>query len=84
MQVLDAQRLRIPDYAGNSMFNTLGNFEGFPHLVVAFVTGLPTRASGTADTPKSGRRAIQNAAEPVIPIHDPVTTRRKPAVVQSW
>ncbi len=26
MQVLDAQMLRVPDYPGNSMFNTLGNF----------------------------------------------------------
>lgn len=26
IQVVDATRLRIPDYAGNGMFNTLGNF----------------------------------------------------------
>jgi predicted pyridoxine 5'-phosphate oxidase superfamily flavin-nucleotide-binding protein len=26
VRVLDADRLRIPDYRGNSMFNTLGNF----------------------------------------------------------
>jgi predicted pyridoxine 5'-phosphate oxidase superfamily flavin-nucleotide-binding protein len=37
VQVLDAQRLRIPDYAGNSMFNTLGNFESFPHAGLAFI-----------------------------------------------
>ena len=26
MQVLSSTRLRIPDYVGNGMFNTLGNF----------------------------------------------------------
>jgi hypothetical protein len=29
-QVLDATTLRIPDYPGNSMFNTLGNFAAHP------------------------------------------------------
>lgn len=30
VQVLDATTLRIPDYPGNSMYNTLGNFTTFP------------------------------------------------------
>jgi len=30
VQVLDSSTLRIPDYAGNSMFNTLGNFAAYP------------------------------------------------------
>lgn len=30
VQVLDASTLRIPDYPGNSMFNTLGNFAAHP------------------------------------------------------
>ena len=37
VQVLDAWRLRIPDYAGNSMFNTLGNFHRSSHAGLAFV-----------------------------------------------
>ena len=31
VRVLDGSRLRIPDYRGNSMFNTLGNFAVHPH-----------------------------------------------------
>lgn len=37
VQFLNPQTLRIPDYAGNNMFNTLGNFESFPHAGLAFV-----------------------------------------------
>jgi ferredoxin-NADP reductase/predicted pyridoxine 5'-phosphate oxidase superfamily flavin-nucleotide-binding protein len=37
VQVLNTRLLRIPDYAGNSMFNTLGNFVSFPHVGLAFV-----------------------------------------------
>ena len=37
VQVLNPRSLRIPDYAGNSMFNTLGNFSSFPHAGLAFV-----------------------------------------------
>jgi predicted pyridoxine 5'-phosphate oxidase superfamily flavin-nucleotide-binding protein len=34
---LDGDELRIPDYPGNSMFNTLGNFRLKPHAGLAFV-----------------------------------------------
>lgn len=37
VEVVSPRSLRIPDYAGNSMFNTLGNFECFPHAGLAFV-----------------------------------------------
>ncbi|MBI5039672.1 MAG: pyridoxamine 5'-phosphate oxidase family protein, partial [Gammaproteobacteria bacterium] len=37
VEVMSPRCLRIPDYAGNSMFNTLGNFECFPHAGLAFV-----------------------------------------------
>lgn len=36
VQVLSPHRLRIPDYAGNNMFNTLGNFASFPHAGLVF------------------------------------------------
>jgi len=42
VRVLDDATLRIPDYPGNSMFNTLGNFELHPHagvVVPDFETG---------------------------------------------
>ncbi len=35
--VLDERRIRIPDYVGNSMFNTLGNFTVNPHAGLVFL-----------------------------------------------
>jgi len=37
VRIVDGGRLRIPDYSGNSMFNTLGNFESYPHAGLAFL-----------------------------------------------
>jgi uncharacterized protein len=51
IQVLDATTLRVPDYAGNSMFLTLGNFEVDPRAslaVVDFDRGRLVSFSGTA------------------------------------
>lgn len=37
VQVTDPSRLRVPDFDGNSMFNTLGNFASYPHAGLVFV-----------------------------------------------
>ncbi len=37
VEVLDEGTLRIPDYMGNSMFNTLGNFTANPHAGLLFL-----------------------------------------------
>ena len=37
VQLFDDQSLRIPDYPGNSMFNTLGNFLTYPRAGLTFV-----------------------------------------------
>lgn len=37
VKVLSPHRLRIPDFAGNSMYNTLGNFVSNPKAGLAFV-----------------------------------------------
>jgi predicted pyridoxine 5'-phosphate oxidase superfamily flavin-nucleotide-binding protein len=37
VRVLDDRALRIPDYAGNSMFQTLGNFEVDTRAAMAFI-----------------------------------------------
>jgi len=37
VKVLNPHRLRIPDFGGNSMFNTLGNFASYPHAGLAFI-----------------------------------------------
>ncbi|MBD0257668.1 MAG: pyridoxamine 5'-phosphate oxidase family protein, partial [Cytophagales bacterium] len=37
VEVLDATTLRVPDYEGNSMYNTLGNFLQYPKAGLLFV-----------------------------------------------
>ncbi len=37
VRIMDDRTLRIPDYEGNCMFNTLGNFSGHPHAGVIFL-----------------------------------------------
>lgn len=37
VQIVNNQLLRIPDYTGNNMFNTLGNFHSYPHAGLVFV-----------------------------------------------
>lgn len=37
VQILNNNLLRIPDYSGNSMFNTLGNFVTHPHAGLLFI-----------------------------------------------
>lgn len=37
VQVLSPHRLRIPDFSGNNMFNTLGNFAEYPQAGLVFL-----------------------------------------------
>jgi ferredoxin-NADP reductase/predicted pyridoxine 5'-phosphate oxidase superfamily flavin-nucleotide-binding protein len=37
VRVINNRRIRVPDYAGNSMFNTLGNFAVYPRAGLVFV-----------------------------------------------
>ena len=37
VHILNNQQLRIPDFAGNSMFNTLGNFTSYPYAGLVFI-----------------------------------------------
>lgn len=51
IQVLDSARIRIPDYSGNGMFNTLGNFAVNPRaglLIPDFEEGRTLQLTGTA------------------------------------
>jgi predicted pyridoxine 5'-phosphate oxidase superfamily flavin-nucleotide-binding protein len=51
VRVLDESRLRIPDYPGNNMFQTLGNITADPRvglLFVDFETGATLQLSGRA------------------------------------
>lgn len=50
VQVLDATTLLVPDYPGNGMFNTLGNFVSYPRaglLFVDFASGRMLQMTGT-------------------------------------
>jgi uncharacterized protein len=52
VRVLDERRLRIPDYVGNSMFNTLGNFLTYPLAGLVFVdfeSGRTLQLTGRAE-----------------------------------
>jgi uncharacterized protein len=51
VRVVDERRLRIPDYAGNNMFQTLGNIAADPRVGVLFVdfeTGTTLQLTGRA------------------------------------
>jgi len=37
VHIINNQQLRIPDFAGNSMFNTLGNFVSYPYAGLVFI-----------------------------------------------
>ncbi|MCK5830162.1 MAG: pyridoxamine 5'-phosphate oxidase family protein [Methylococcales bacterium] len=37
VEIIDGERLRIPDYHGNSMFNTLGNIQSYPKAGLVFI-----------------------------------------------
>lgn len=37
VQLVNDRQLRIPDFSGNSMFNTLGNFVSYPHAGLVFI-----------------------------------------------
>jgi len=37
VKVLSDTLLRVPDYVGNRMFNTLGNFQSYPHAGLIFI-----------------------------------------------
>ena len=52
LQVVNATRLRIPDYAGNGMFNTLGNFAANSRgglIIPDFENGRTLQLTGRAD-----------------------------------
>ena len=50
-RIINNQQLRIPDFSGNSMFNTLGNFSSYPYAGLVFIDferGRLLQLTGTA------------------------------------
>ncbi len=80
VRVLDERRLRIPDYAGNNMFQTLGNITADPRVGLLFVdfdTGTTLQLTGRArilwERPdyaelKGAERAIDVDIEEIVEI----------------
>ena len=52
IQILNDKLLRIPDYSGNSMFNTLGNFQNYPHAGLIFIDFKNKRLLQLSGTPE--------------------------------
>jgi len=69
VNVLSSSRLRIPDFSGNNMFNTLGNFLSFPNAGLTFLdfdsgkvlqlTGKPSILWNAPDLAGEGRGATR-------------------------
>jgi uncharacterized protein len=75
VRVPDEHRLRIPDYAGNNMFQTLGNIHADPRvglLFVDFETGTTLQLTGQArilwEPDASAERVIEVDIEEVVEI----------------
>jgi len=70
VRIVDARTLLIPDYAGNTMFQTLGNIQANPRaglLFVDFASGLLLQLSGTAEIGwDSAEAALFAGAERVL------------------
>jgi uncharacterized protein len=64
VEIVDANTLRIPDYSGNSLFNTLGNLLVDPRygmLIPNFKSGRMLQLTGTAKVTWSGSDKEQRA-----------------------
>ena len=58
VRVVDERRLRLPDYAGNNMFQTLGNISKDPRVGILFVDF----ASGTTQQLTGRARILWDSA----------------------
>src|SRR4030095_6224466 len=80
VRVLDERRLLIPDYAGNNMFQTLGNITADPRVGLLFVdfdTGTTLQLTGRARIPwdrkpfgqmKGAERALEVEIDQIVEI----------------
>jgi predicted pyridoxine 5'-phosphate oxidase superfamily flavin-nucleotide-binding protein len=88
VQVRGATSLAWPDYAGNNMFNTLGNIAEYPHvglLFVDFASGRALQLSGAATISWDAQQAQGFAgAERVIELQIERTVEHAGAFAGGW
>lgn len=88
VQVRDAQTLRWPDYAGNGMFQTLGNLAAHPLaglLFVDFTRGALLQLSGSAHVSwDAADAAALRGAERVVEFRVAAVIERRGALPAGW
>ena len=87
VQIVDANHIRIPDYAGNNAFNTIGNLLRNPKVGLVFVdfeTGGLLHLSGTATIDWEAAGAVDPAARRTIDITIETVVDRPAALSLRW
>ncbi|MEM8792141.1 MAG: pyridoxamine 5'-phosphate oxidase family protein [Pseudomonadota bacterium] len=87
VQIVDATRLRIPDYAGNNFFNTIGNLLQNPRIGLLFVdfeTGGLLQITGRAEIDWQPKDAADPAARRMIDVTIDAVVDRPSAVSLRW
>jgi len=87
VRVVDAERLRIPDYAGNNFFNTIGNLIENPRIGLVFVdfeTGGLLHVSGTATIDWEAHDSHDPGALRVIDVAIEAVVERPAALSLRW
>ncbi|MEM7569048.1 MAG: pyridoxamine 5'-phosphate oxidase family protein [Pseudomonadota bacterium] len=87
VEVVDAGRLRIPDYAGNTFFNTIGNLLENPAIGLVFVdfeTGGLLHLSGRARIEWDGAKSQDPKALRVIDVTIEAVVERPSALSLRW
>ena len=87
VQVIDGTHLRIPDYAGNNFFNTIGNILSNPRvglLFVDFETGGLLHLSGRASVDWDAKNTRDPAARRMIDVCVEAVMDRPAALSLRW
>ncbi len=87
VEIVDDRHLRIPDYAGNNFFNTIGNLLKNPRLGLLFIdfeTGGMLHITGTATVEWSPKNARDPAARRMIDVTIDAVIERPAALSLRW
>ncbi|GAB5480650.1 MAG: hypothetical protein Pars92KO_04070 [Parasphingorhabdus sp.] len=87
VQIVDELHLRIPDYAGNNFFNTIGNLIENPRLGLLFIdfeSGSMLHITGTAVIDWEPENALDPAARRMIDVTIDAVVERPSALALRW